>query len=128
MSLRSPLGRVLGLGAAKEGVGHWWMQRVTAIALVPLTLWFVVSLFCLGTLDYSAAQAWLATPCNALGVALLVLVAVYHSKLGVQVVIEDYVHHHGLKLCSMLAVNFLHVLAAAAALFAVFKVAFGSAA
>jgi succinate dehydrogenase membrane anchor subunit len=73
-------------------------------------------------------RGWLAAPLNALGVVLLVLVLAYHSKLGVQVVVEDYVHHHGLKLMTLIAIDFAHVLAAAAAVFAVLKVAFGHAA
>ena len=122
MSLRSPLGRVLGLGAAKDGVGHWWVQRLTSVALIPLTLWLFFSLVCLGSLDYQAVRGWLMAPFHALGVVLLVLVLAYHSKLGVQVVVEDYVHHHGFKLVILIANNFAHVLAAAAAVFAVLKV------
>lgn len=128
MSLRSPLGRVLGLGTAKDGVGHWWVQRLTSVALVPLTLWFLFSLIGLGSLEYIAVRGWLMAPFHALGVVLLVLVLAYHSKLGVQVVVEDYVHHHGAKLVTLIANNFAHVLAAAVAVFAVLKVAFGGAA
>lgn len=128
MSLRTPLGRVLGKGSAKEGVHHWWMQRVTSIALIPLTLWFFGSLLCLGSLEFEAVRQWLALPWHALGVVLMLLTLVYHSQLGLQVVVEDYVHHHGLKLVTLITIKFAHVLAAAIGVFAVLKVAFGSAA
>lgn len=122
MNMRSPLGRVLGLGAAKDGVGHWWLQRLTSVALVPLTLWFFFSVVGLGSLEYEAVKGWLMAPVNALGVVLLVLVLAYHSKLGVQVVVEDYVHHHGCKVAILIAIDFAHVVAAAAAVFAVLRV------
>lgn len=125
MSLRSPLGRVLGLGAAKDGVGHWWMQRLTAVALVPLALWFLISLSMLGTLDYDLVAEWLSAPLNAVLMLLLVLALAYHSKLGLQVVVEDYVHHHGVKLVVLVLIDFAHILAAGVGVFAVLKVAFG---
>jgi succinate dehydrogenase / fumarate reductase, membrane anchor subunit len=128
MSLRSPLGKVLGKGSAKEGVGHWWMQRLTSVALIPLTLWFVCSLFALGSLEFETVRQWLAMPWRALAVILMLLTLMYHSQLGVQVVVEDYVHHHGLKLVTLITIKFAHVLAAAIGVFAVLKVAFGSAA
>lgn len=83
MSLRSPMGRVLGLGSAKEGVGHWWMQRVSAVALVVLGLWFVSALLRLGDLSHAAVLAWIALPLNAVLLSLLIGTAVYHSQLGV---------------------------------------------
>jgi succinate dehydrogenase / fumarate reductase, membrane anchor subunit len=128
MSLRSPLGRVLGLGAAKDGVGHWWMQRLTAVALVPLALWFFVSLLMLGTLDYAAVRDWMAAPHIAVLTLLLVLALGYHSRLGIQVVVEDYVHHDGFKVMILVLIDFAHILAAAIGVFAVLKVAFGGAA
>ena len=125
MSLRSPLGRVLGYGAARDGVGHWWVQRLTAVALIPLSLWFLVSLLTLGSLDHAAVIDWLASPMSAVLTMLLVLTLAYHSKLGVQVVVEDYVHHHGLKLATLILSAFAHILAAGVGVFAVLKVAFG---
>ncbi len=127
MSLRSPLGRVLGLGTAKDGVAHWWTQRLTAVALVPLTLWFVVSLLMLGSLDYALVHAWLETPLHAVPTLLMVLALAYHSRLGVQVVVEDYVHHHGAKLVTLILIDFAHILGAGIAVFAVLQVAFGGA-
>ena len=97
MSLRSPLGRVLGLGAAKQGVHHWWAQRLTSIALLPLSVWFVVSLLALPALDHPTVVAWLRQGSTALLLILFLLVAVWHSQLGVRVVVEDYVHANGVR-------------------------------
>ena len=127
MSLRSPIGRVLGLGAAKEGVSHWWSQRVTSVALLLLGLWFVSALLRMPTFDYEFVSAWIAVPYNSVLLLLLTGTLVYHSQLGVQVVVEDYVHHHGLKIATMLLLTFAHVGVAALAIFAVLRIAFGGA-
>lgn len=92
MSLRSPLGRARGLGSAKSGSGHYWVQRLTAIGLVPLALWFVISVIGLAGADYAAFQSWLGNPFNATMMLLVVLAGVWHAVLGIQVVVEDYVH------------------------------------
>lgn len=126
MSLRSPVGRVLGLGSAGEGVGHWWTQRVTSVALVLLGLWFVCSLVHMHDISYAAVTAWIASPLNAVLLALLVGTMVYHSMLGVQVVVEDYVSHHGAKIVTLLVLNFLHYVLAALGIFAVLRIALGS--
>jgi succinate dehydrogenase / fumarate reductase, membrane anchor subunit len=126
MSLRSPLGQVTGLGSAKDGTGHWWAQRVTAVALVPLTLWFLFSLLSLPSLDYLTVKTWLSFPMSAFLAVLLVAVLTYHSYLGTTVVIEDYVHSAGMKLLSLLSLRFLYVLAGGAGIFAILRVAFGS--
>jgi succinate dehydrogenase / fumarate reductase, membrane anchor subunit len=128
MSLRSPIGRVLGLGAAKEGVSHWWSQRVTAVALVILSLWFVSALLRLPDFSHAAVTAWIAMPFNAVLLLLLIGTLIYHSQLGLQVVVEDYVTHHGLKIATMLLLNFVHVVLAALGIFAVLRIAFGGAA
>jgi succinate dehydrogenase / fumarate reductase membrane anchor subunit len=127
MSLRSPLGRVLGLGSAKEGVHHWWMQRLTSVALVPLAVWFAVSLLALPSLDHATVVAWMSQSWTALLMILLVLVATWHSQLGVRVVIEDYVHSAGSKTVALVIVTFGHCVIGAAGVFAVLKVAFGGA-
>ena len=130
MSRRTPLGRVLGLGSAKEGVAHWWTQRTSAVALVPLGLWFttsVLSLLAGGGATHSAVTAWIAAPVHAVLLTLLVLTAAWHSLLGVQVIVEDYVHLDWLKLASLLASKFLHVLLAAGATYAVLRIAFAGA-
>jgi succinate dehydrogenase / fumarate reductase membrane anchor subunit len=124
-SMRSPLGRVRGLGSAKEGVHHWWMQRVTAVALIPLTLWFVFAVAGIGGLDYEAARAWIGHPLVAIALILLIAATFYHAKLGVQVVVEDYVHCEAAKLVSLLAVKFAAIVLATAAIFAVLKISFG---
>lgn len=122
MSLRSPLGRVLGQGSA-GGVEHWWAQRVNSLALVPLGLWFAVSLALLPDYGYLSVHEWLARPVNAVLMLVFLPLVAWHSWLGVQVVVEDYVHHKGRKVATLLVLQFVHVLAAAAALFAVLKVA-----
>jgi succinate dehydrogenase / fumarate reductase membrane anchor subunit len=127
MSLRSPIGRVLGLGAAKEGVSHWWSQRVTSVALLFLGLWFVSALLRMPDFSYELVTTWIAAPVNAVLLLLLIGTLVYHSQLGVQVVVEDYVHHHGLKIATMMLLTFAHVAVAALASFAVLRIAFGGA-
>ncbi len=126
MSLRSPLGRVLGLGSAKAGTDHWWAQRVSAVALIPLSLWFVISLLALPALDYSTVRAWLSFPLSGFLAVLLVAVLTYHSYLGTNEVIEDYVHAAGVKLFWLLLLRFLYVLVGGASIFAILRVAFGS--
>ena len=126
MSLRTPLGRVLGLGSAKEGTDHWWAQRVTAVALIPLTLWFMFSLLSLPALDYATVRTWLSVPLSGFLAVLLVAVLAYHSYLGTDEVIEDYVHSAGMKLLSLLSLRFLYVLVGGASIFAILRVAFGS--
>jgi len=125
MSLRSPLGRVLGLGSAKEGTGHWWAQRVTAIALLPLTVWFVISLLTLPGLDYETVRTWASVPITGFLAVLLVAVLTYHSYLGTIVIVEDYVTSSGMKVLSLMVLRFLYVLAGGAAIFAILRVAFG---
>ena len=127
MSMRSPLGRVLGSGAAHDGVRHWWMQRLTSLALVPLTVWFVVSLLTLPSLGYGTVLAWMSQSWTALLLILLVLTAAWHSQLGVRVVVEDYVHGAGARTLTLVLIGFAHVLLAAAGVFAILRVAFGGA-
>jgi len=105
-NLRSDLGRVRGLGSAKEGVHHWWWQRLSAIALIPLSLWFVAELVFLTDVDRATAIQWLGSPVT-LGLMSLFLIAVlYHAVLGLQVVIEDYIHAKPAKLILLLFVQF----------------------
>ncbi len=127
MSLSSPLRQVLGAGPARSGVHHWWVQRLTAVALVPLSIWFVVSLCALPAHDHATLVAWLGQSWTALLMVLTVLTAAWHSQLGVQVVIEDYVHRAGAKTLLLVASRFAHVLLALAGVLAVLRVAFGSA-
>ncbi len=127
MSLRSPLGRVLGAGSAKRGVQHWWMQRLTSVALVPLSIWFVVSLLALPSFEHATLLAWMRQSWTALLLILLVLIGTWHSQLGVRVVVEDYVHGTGVRTVILVSVLFAHTLIGAAGVFAVLRVAFGAA-
>lgn len=122
-SLRSPLGAVRGLGSAKDGTHHWWLQRVSAIALVPLTIWFVASLVVLSGSPYEVFTAWVAQPLVAVLLGLFVGVGFWHLKLGAQVVIEDYIHAESTKIVVQLLVNFATVALAAAAIFSILKIA-----
>ena len=126
MGIVTPLNRVLGLGSAKEGVEHWWRQRLTAVALAVLGSWLAVSFCMLGDFSFAVVTAWLGAPLNAVLMILTLLTLAYHSQLGVRVVIEDYVHGHGTKLVSLAAMTFAHVILAVAGVFSVLKIAFGA--
>jgi len=128
MSLRSPLGRVLGLGSARGGSSHWYAQRVTAVALVLLTLWFVVSLASLADASYEQVTAWLRWPLNSALALLLVVVAAWHAVLGLQVVVEDYVADKDTRLLVLIAIKFAFVVATVVGVLAVLRIAFGVAA
>jgi len=123
VSLRTPLSKVLGRGSAGDGVGHWWMQRVTAIALVPLTAWFAISLLGLALQSYDAVRGWIGQPWVTVMSLLLVVTLAWHSKLGVQVVVEDYVHAKAAKTTLLLLSTFIHVIAAVAGCFAILRLA-----
>jgi succinate dehydrogenase / fumarate reductase membrane anchor subunit len=127
MGAGTDLGRVRGLGAAKDGVHHWWLQRVTAVANIVLVLWFIFSLVRLPALDYSSVTLWLRQPVAAVPMLLLIVSVFWHFRLGVQVLIEDYVQGPA-RVIAMLALSFYTLAGAAAAVFAVFKIALGAAA
>jgi succinate dehydrogenase / fumarate reductase membrane anchor subunit len=122
-AMRSGLGRVRGLGSAKDGVAHWWAQRVTALALVPLTLWFVFGIVALAGAPQAQVQAWIAHPVNTVLLVLLVATTFHHLTLGVQVVIEDYIHQEGRKLALLLAVKAMAALFGLAGVLAVLRIA-----
>jgi succinate dehydrogenase / fumarate reductase membrane anchor subunit len=122
---RTPLSQVRGLGSAKEGSHHWWMQRLTAAALVPLSLWFVVSLVSLSQADYASVVAWLSSPLVAVLWLCFLWALFHHAQLGVQVVLEDYVGAEGLKIASIVAVKFVAVVLGLASAVAVLKVSLG---
>jgi succinate dehydrogenase / fumarate reductase, membrane anchor subunit len=124
-AFRTELGRVRGLGTAKEGVHHWWMQRVSAVALIPLTLWFVIALVAHIGADYTATRAWLGSPITFGLMVLLIGATFYHAQLGLQVVIEDYIHHEGGKIALILMTKLASLVLALAAVVALLVIAFG---
>ncbi len=126
MSLRSPLGVVRGLGSAREGVRHWWLQRVTAIALVPLVAWFVWSVICVSGMDYADARAWLGAPHVTTLMLAFVAGVFWHAQLGLQVVLEDYVHQPPGKVAAQVAVRLAMALGALGAVVAVLKISLGT--
>jgi succinate dehydrogenase / fumarate reductase membrane anchor subunit len=125
MSLSSPLNRVLGLGTAKGAAEHWWLQRLTAVALLPLGLWFAYSLLAMPDFGYATVVAWVRWPVTSILLILFVGAAAYHSFLGIQVVIEDYVGK-GMRVAALMLSAFAHTGLAIAAVFSVLKIAFGS--
>lgn len=120
---RSPLGRAIWLGSAKEGVLDWWRERVTAVALVPLTLWFAASLIAHSGSDYTVFVAWLRAPLVTLLMILLLVTLFYHTALGLQVVIEDYVHS-AVKIPALIAMRLGCVICVVAGLLATLRIAF----
>ena len=126
MSLMTPLNRVLGLGTAKGAGEHWWLQRMTAVALLPLGLWLAYQLLTLGSFSYASVVAWVREPATSILLILLVVAVGYHSVLSVQVVIEDYVTGKGTRAATLMASTLAHVGLTIAAVFAVLKIAFGS--
>jgi len=126
MSLKTQLAVVRGLGSAKNGTHHWWGQRVTAVALVPLTLWFVYSVIMLTGAGYAEVAGWLASPLNTVLMLLLIAATFHHVQLGLQVVIEDYIHTEITKLTTLLFVKFASVALAVASAYAVLKIALGA--
>jgi succinate dehydrogenase / fumarate reductase membrane anchor subunit len=122
---RSELGRVRGLGSAKEGVHHWWMQRLTALALVPLSLWLVAALVAHTGASHAEVTGWIGQPITVGLLVLLIVATFYHAQLGLQVVIEDYVHNEGVKIAGLLLVKAAALLLALAGILAVLFVAFG---
>ncbi|MGI9292013.1 MAG: succinate dehydrogenase, hydrophobic membrane anchor protein [Gammaproteobacteria bacterium] len=124
MKLRSPLGEVLGLGAAGDGPAHWWAQRASAVGVVLLTLWFLFSLAGLNVTDHAELSRWIATPLNSVLAVLLIAVTAYHSSLGIQEVIVDYVGGWQ-RIFSLLLAQFVHVVVAVVGIVAVLRMTFG---
>jgi succinate dehydrogenase / fumarate reductase membrane anchor subunit len=122
MSLRTPLGIVKGLGSARSGTHHWWAQRLSAVALVPLTIWFVVELLRLCDAPHSAVVAWLQSPLQATLMLALIIAVFYHAQLGMQVVFEDYVHTPWLKVPVLVASRLVLTLLGLAAVIAVLQI------
>ena len=127
MSLQTPLARARGLGTAKKGVQHWWWQRLTAVVLVPLCLWFIgtILILTLQQSDYSTVVSWIQSPLVSGLWVFLIVALFYHAQLGLQVVIEDYVHSEWVKITALVVAQFLMVLLALTAVIAVLEIALG---
>jgi succinate dehydrogenase / fumarate reductase membrane anchor subunit len=125
-NLRTPLGRVLGSGSAREGTEHFWAQRLSAMALVVLGLWFLTMLCLLDDFGYASVVEAIRRPVNSILLLLFSATLAFHSSLGVQVIIEDYVHGSLSKIAALVLSKFAHVFVAVAAAFAVLRIAFGS--
>jgi succinate dehydrogenase / fumarate reductase membrane anchor subunit len=126
MSMRTPLAQVRGHGSAKSGSHHWWAQRLSAIALIPLVLWLVASLAVVATADYATAVDWLRSPWNSALLILLIGAMFYHAQLGMQVVFEDYISTYWLQVASIILVRFLAMLLSVVSIIAVLRVSWGS--
>ncbi len=121
----TPIGRVRGLGSAKSGAHNWWLERLTSVSTLILLVWLLVSLLRMPQLDHGSVTEWLSSPLSAVPMLLLIVSTFWHLKLGMQVIIEDYVHEEGLKLFTITLLNFFVIGAAALAFFSVLKIAFG---
>lgn len=122
MQYRSPLARARGLGSAKTGTAHWWLQRVTAAALIPLTLWLLLLMELSFHAPYQQTVQWLASPWNSVCIIAWIIAAFYHAAIGLQVVIEDYVSSEGLKIISVWMVKLLFLFLGLAAVTAIFRI------
>ena len=123
--LRTPLSRARGLGSAKEGVHHFWAQRITAVALIPLVAWFAISLIMMSGADYAVVRAWVGSPVVMVLLVLTIVIGLHHGQLGLQVVIEDYVHNDGMKLALIVLMRFIAVFFGLAAVVAILRIGFG---
>ena len=126
MDLRTPIARARGLGSAKDGTRHWWMQRITAIALIPLSVWLVGSLVAIGAADHAQTVHWIRSPAVSIALLLTIAALFHHAQLGMQVIIKDYVHAEWKKLTALIAVKLLAITIAATAAFSVLKISLGS--
>lgn len=123
-NLRTPLSEVKGHGSAKEGTGHFWSQRLTAIAMVPLVFWLCFSVASLPGMSQADIRLWLSSPITAVLMILLMLTGLFHAKLGLQVVIEDYVGNHGIRTLAIIGVTLFFALLAVLGVFSVMRIAF----
>jgi succinate dehydrogenase / fumarate reductase membrane anchor subunit len=122
-SMRTPLGKVRGLGSAKSGLSHWWHQRLTAFAMLPLICWMIWLIFSLSGADYQQAVSLISHPVNATIMLLFVGVGFWHAALGLQVVLEDYVGNETVRMIALIMVKMLAILLASLSLFSILKIA-----
>ena len=125
MNLQTPLARVRGLGSAKHGAQHWWQQRLTAIALVPLCLWFIISIASLDMAQHAVISQWMRSPFNAILLILFIISLFHHAQLGIQVVIEDYIDSEWQKIACIVIIKFITAVTGLASVMAVLKVFLG---
>lgn len=123
-NMRTPLSQVKGLGSAKEGTGHFWLQRLTAIGLIPLVVWVAFAVARLPSMSQTDIQLWLSNPLSAVLMILFLIASFWHAKLGLQVVIEDYVSDHGVRTVGIIAVNLISVALGVVGVFSVLHIAF----
>ena len=123
--LRTPLSRARGLGSARQGVHHWWAQRITAVALIPLVAWFAISLIMMSGADYAVVRAWIGSPVVIVLLTLTIVIGLHHGQLGMQEVVEDYVHSEGMKLALIVLLRFTAVFFGLAAIVAILRIGFG---
>jgi succinate dehydrogenase / fumarate reductase, membrane anchor subunit len=124
-NFRTPMKIALGLGSARSGAHHWMVQRITAVALIGLGLWFVWLVLAMLHADYAGARALIAMPWNAVLMIAFLIAAFWHAQLGLQVIVEDYVHAKGLEIATQIAIKFACFLGAAASVLAVIRIALG---
>jgi len=125
-NLRTPLSQVKGLGSAKEGTSHFWAQRLTALALIPLVFWLAFSIAALPGMDYVSIREWISNPFTAIMLILFLLAGFYHAKLGLQVVIEDYVASHSTRTAMIIAVTFFATILAVTGVFSILRITFAT--
>jgi succinate dehydrogenase / fumarate reductase membrane anchor subunit len=123
--LRTPLSRARGLGSARQGVHHWWAQRITAVALIPLVTWFAISLIMMSGADYAVVRAWIGSPVVMVLLTLTIVIGLHHGQLGMQEVVEDYVHGEGMKLALIVLLRFIAVFFGLVAIVAILRIGFG---
>lgn len=124
MSLLTPFKRACGLGSTSDGVKHWWMQRMTAVALVPLSIWLVFAIAAHAGADYATVAAWFRQPFTTTMLTLFVFTAFLHASQGLTVVIEDYIHHDGIKVTALVAVKLILALLGTSSVLSILHVAF----
>lgn len=123
--MRTPLARIRGLGSAREGTGQFWAQRLTAVALIPLVLFFLVMLISLNGADFATVRTALANPFVALMFVLMLVAGLYHMRIGMQIIIEDYIHSEGSKIALIMLNTFFAIVVGVASVYALVKLALG---